>query len=484
MMGASLQSKGIAAGGRIAQYSEQVSNCIHVTQLQGTESIPALADTASETAISQKETVSVSTYDERPTTHSPRVRILFFCHYFPPEVNAPASRTYEHCLRWVQAGHEVTVITCVPNCPDGVVFEGYRNRLRRQIETIDGIRVVRVWSWIAPNAGTFRRICNYLSYMLTASWRSLWEKRPDVIVASSPQFFCGWAGVIASWLRWRPLVLEIRDIWPDSIEAVGAIRNWLPIKILEFLERCMYRSARRIVAVGGGYRDIIVEKVPKVAERTSVITNGVDPAVFPLMPRNEEFLARYKLAGKFVCSYVGTIGMAHGLDVAVESARKLKAAGRKDIAFLLVGDGARRDPLEQMVQDEGLDEWVKFTGRLSREQMPTVLASSDACLVHLRGTELFETVIPSKIFETMAMGRPIIMGVKGPARDIVLQADAGVPMEPGSADELTSVLTKMSDDRAWTASLGGKAREFVLTHYNRDTLAAVYRTLLEEVAGR
>ncbi len=453
-----------------------------MTQIQELDSISLTADQASAVAAGQRESAPHPTHHNRPTTHSPRVRILFFCHYFPPEVNAPASRTYEHCLRWVQAGHEVTVITCVPNCPDGVVFEGYRNRLRRQIETIDGIRVVRVWSWIAPNAGTFRRICNYLSYMFAASWRSLWEKRPDVIVASSPQFFCGWAGVFASWLRWRPLVLEIRDIWPDSIEAVGAIRNRLPIRILEFLERCMYRSARRIVAVGGGYRDIIVEKLPKVAGRTSVITNGVDPAVFPQLPRNDEFLARYGLAGKFVCSYIGTIGMAHGLDVVVESARKLQAAGRKDVAFLLVGDGARRDPLEQMVQRDGLGEWVKFTGRLPREQMPTVLASSDACLVHLRGTDLFETVIPSKIFETMAMGRPIIMGVKGPARDIVLEANAGVPMEPDSTDDLTGILLKMSDDRSWTASLGVKAREFVLANYNRDKLAAEYLTLLEEVA--
>lgn len=409
------------------------------------------------------------------------MRILFFCHYFPPEVNAPASRTYEHCLRWVRAGHDVTVITCVPNCPDGVVFDGYRNKLRPQVETIDGIRVVRVWSWIAPNAGTFRRIRNYVSYMISAAWRSLFEKRPDVIVASSPQFFCGWAGVIASWLRWRPLVLEIRDIWPDSIEAVGAIKNRLPIRILEFLERRMYRSARHIVAVGGGYRDIIVKKTPKVAKRISVITNGVDPAKFPVLPRDEAFLDQWGLGGKFVCSYIGTIGMAHGLDVVVDSARKLKDAGRKDIAFLLVGDGAQRQRLEQRVHDEGLREWVTFTGRLPREQMPTVLASSDACLVHLRGTELFETVIPSKIFETMAMERPIIMGVKGPARDIVLQADAGVPMEPDSADELAAMLTKMSDDRAWTASLGVKAREFVLAHYNRDTLAAEYLDLLEQV---
>ena len=123
------------------------------------------------------------------------MRILFFSHYFPPEVNAPASRTYEHCVRWARAGHDVTVVTCAPNCPDGVLFAGYRNRLRPQVEMIDGIEVVRVWTYLAPNAGTVRRIVNYLSYMATAVLATLRLPRPDVVLATSPQFFCGWAGV-------------------------------------------------------------------------------------------------------------------------------------------------------------------------------------------------------------------------------------------------------------------------------------------------
>src|SRR5690606_11286045 len=147
------------------------------------------------------------------------MRILFFCHYFPPEVNAPASRTHENAKRWVKAGHEVTVITCAPNAPRGELFKGYRNRLR-SVETADGIRVVRVWSFIAASKGTWRRIVNYLSYMVSAFAAAQLEKRPDVMVAPSRQFFCGWAGLLTHWLqRWR-FVLEIRDIWQESITTV------------------------------------------------------------------------------------------------------------------------------------------------------------------------------------------------------------------------------------------------------------------------
>src|SRR6056297_3544911 len=153
------------------------------------------------------------------------MKILFLSHYFPPEVNAPATRTYEHCRRWVEAGHEVTVLTCVPNCPDGVAFGGYQNRWRRQVETIDGIRVIRIWTFLAPNAGTLRRIANYASYQVSAMWASLRVRRPDLVLATSPQFFCGWAGVWVARFKRAPLVLEIRDIWPESIAAVGAMEK-------------------------------------------------------------------------------------------------------------------------------------------------------------------------------------------------------------------------------------------------------------------
>lgn len=413
------------------------------------------------------------------------MKILFLSHYFPPEVNAPASRTYEHCVRWVRAGHEVTVITCVPNCPAGVVYEGYRNRFRPQVEVVDGIRVVRVWTYVAPNAGTLRRIVNYLSYMLSAVVAALRVPRPDIVIATSPQFFCGWAGVAVHWLRRVPFALEIRDIWPESIETVGAIRFRPVLRLLQWLERRMYLAADHIVAVGEGYRCKILERLGGEGRgpEISVITNGVDLGFFRPQRPDVRFLHQWDLEGRFVCAYVGTIGMAHGLEVVIEAARLLKAAGHEDIRFCLVGDGAERARLQRLAQESGVDDLVVFTGRQPKEEIPRILASSDVCLVHLRNCELFGTVLPSKIFEIMAMGRPMILGVNGEAQRIVREAEAGIAIEPGSAASLAQAVQRLADERWLSDRLGASARQYVARHYNRDVLAQRYLRLLHTVCG-
>jgi glycosyltransferase involved in cell wall biosynthesis len=412
------------------------------------------------------------------------MRILFFSHYFAPEGNAPASRTYEHCVRWVRAGHRVTVITCVPNVPDGVVYTGYRNRLWPQRENLDGIDVVRVWTFLSPNAGNARRIANYISYMLSSLVAFVFFcRRPQVVIATSPQFFCGWAGVLASWLKWCPFVLEIRDIWPESIVTVGAMSKGFAVRFLELLERWMYRSARHIVTVGHGYRDNIQGKIGD-AKPVTVITNGVDANLFSPRENSTELLTNWDLKNRFICAYVGTIGMAHHLEVTIRAARRLLDKGRQDIVFLLVGDGARRHELEEMVQAAGVGELVRFTGRMAKEKIPDVIATCDAQLIHLRKSELFETVIPSKIFEAMAMERPLIMGVRGESAEIVARASAGIPIEPENDAELVDAVERLADDRNLYRQLCANARQFVLSEYSRDELAERFLTLLLKIAGQ
>ncbi len=404
------------------------------------------------------------------------MRILFFSHYFPPEGNAPASRTYEHCVRWVRAGNQVTVVTCVPNVPNGIPYDGYHNRWRPQRELVDGIQVIRVWTLLAANAGFIPRILNYLSYMCSAICVGLFVKRPDVVIATSPQFFCGWAGAIVQFFRRVPFVLEIRDIWPESITAVGAMQLGFTVELLKWLERRLYLSADHVVTVGKGYRDNVMSKAC-VNDHISVIYNGVDGERFSPRPPDAEFRDRYGMRNRFLCSYVGTIGMAHGLETVLNAAEILKDSGRDDIGFLLIGDGARRETLERDALKRGLSDIVKFTGRLNKSEMPRVLSSSDTILVHLRRCDLFTTVIPSKIFETMAMQRPIIMGVRGESADIVRDAGAGIEMEPGNTDSLLSCLSQLSRDKDLYKSLTTKGRRFVLERYSRDTFAADYLRL-------
>lgn len=410
------------------------------------------------------------------------MHIVFFTHYFPPEGNAPATRTYDHCVRWVRAGHQVTVITGAPNVPTGKVYEGYRNRIWPQVSEVDDIKVVRVWTVIAANKGTFWRIINFVSYMFSAIVGYLIAcNRPDVIIATSPQFFCGWAGVFAKWISWRPLIIEIRDIWPESIVTVGAVKKGLAIRLLEWLEKRLYLAADQIVAVGNGYKENIESKV-KPKRPVQVITNGIDARLFSPEEKSPSFSDRYGLQDKFVCAYIGTIGMAHALEVTIRAAKRLVAMGRTDIRFLLVGDGARRDALEEMAKQEGVASLVQFTGLLDKSQMRTVLASSDCLLVHLKKSDLFETVIPSKIFETMAMERPIIMGVRGESAEIVRASASGLEIEPENDEELAQAVCKLADDAGYYHSLCKSGRAFVMAHYDRDQLAARFLEIIESTA--
>ncbi|GIX05276.1 MAG: hypothetical protein KatS3mg114_1145 [Planctomycetaceae bacterium] len=293
------------------------------------------------------------------------MHILFLSHYFPPEVNAPATRTFEHCRRWVQAGHRVTVITCAPNCPTGRVFAGYRNAWRCE-EQMAGIEVIRVWTWLSANKGTLGRTLNFLSYLICAVWAAWWLPDVDVVVATSPQFFCGWAGVWCKRLRGWPLVLEIRDLWPESIVVVGAMKRNLVVRWLEWLERRMYAAADHIVTVGLGYRDQLLQR-QVAAEKISVIPNGVDLEQFQPRPGDPTLRARWGGDGKFVCAYVGTVGMAHGLEVILQAASELQQRGDRRFHFWIVGDGAERERLAQHVRELRLEN-VCLTGLVSKKR--------------------------------------------------------------------------------------------------------------------
>ena len=408
------------------------------------------------------------------------MHILFFSHYFPPEGNAPASRTHENCRRWVARGHRVTVITCAPNVPNGVVYPGYRNQLFSR-EVVDGIEVIRVWTYIAPNKGTVRRIVNYVSYMFAAVVASLFVKRPEIIIGTSPQFFCAWAGLIASWLRRAPFILEIRDIWPESIVAVGAMQNKRLLRLLEWLELKLYAFAPQIVTVGEGYRDRLLEKGVPV-RKISIVMNGVDTDVF--QPQEPDPIVRreFSLNGEFVCSYVGTIGMAAGLEVVLEAAGHLERAGRRGIAFLLVGDGAEREELEAETARRGLKS-VIFAGRLDKARIPGVIAASDACLVHLRNTELFTTVMPSKIFEAAGMAVPILVGVKGRAARMVEEAGAGIAFEPEDAVGLIAAIERLAGDRPLARRMGLAGHANIGMRFTRDRLAEDYLAVIHRVLG-
>jgi glycosyltransferase involved in cell wall biosynthesis len=404
------------------------------------------------------------------------MKILFFSHYFAPEGNAPANRTYENCRIWAQQGHDVTVVTCAPNVPNGIVYDGYKNRLfQRQL--MDNINVIRVWTYIAANKGAIRRIINYLSYMFSSVFFSLFLKKPDVIIATSPQFFCGWAGLIAARLKNVPFILEVRDIWPESIVAVGAMKNKRLLRVLERLEIKMYAAAQHIITVGEGYKKKLLEKnVPD--EKITVIPNGIDPEIFQPVKSSRQIIQKYNLEGKFVCSYIGTIGMACGLETVLETAKELKRQNDKRIVFLMVGDGAEKESLQRQAAKQNIDN-VIFTGRADKKLIPDYLSVTNACFIHLKRTELFKTVLPSKIFEACAMSKPIILGVEGFAADFIKKANAGICVEPENPLQLLNAVKKLSQNPDLCNGLGRSGREFVIKNHDRRRLAEEYLAIID-----
>ena len=364
------------------------------------------------------------------------MRILFISDNFPPEFNAPASRTYEHARYWVKWGHEVTVITCAPNFPDGKLIDGYKNKWH-QTEYMDGIKVVRVKTFITTNEGIFHRILDYLSFMLCSFFSGLTKKKPDLIIATSPQLFSAISGWLLSLFRGVPFIFELRDLWPASILAVGAMQKNIFIPVLERIELFLYHQAEIIVALTESFKkDLIRRGIPE--KKIHIIPNGADTRIFIPRAKDEELLNQLKLNGKFIIGYIGTHGMAQGLDSVLNAAVQLKS--NPSIHFLFMGSGAEKQFLLKMSKNLNLPN-VTFIHSQPRSETPNFWSICDVALVHLKDHPVFKTVIPSKIFEAMAMGIPLLLAIPdGEASSIIQNNGSGYWVNPEDPAKLCEAI--------------------------------------------
>jgi glycosyltransferase involved in cell wall biosynthesis len=337
------------------------------------------------------------------------MKILFITDNFPPEVNAPATRTFEHCKEWVKSGVDVTVITCAPNFPQGKVYKGYKNRLVYK-ERIEGIKVVRVWTYMSPNKGKIKRSLDYMSFSLSSFLAGLFIKT-DLIVATSPQILAALSGRGLSFVKRKPWVMEVRDLWPASVALVGEISAGNLLRFLFWLEIKLYNSAKRIVVVTDSFRENIIGKGIE-AKKIAVIKNGVNFDLYKNQPLDSELKSMLGLDGKFVFGYVGTHGLSHSLDFILNCVAQVKEA---DSHFLFIGSGAKKQELKLQAEQLALQN-ITFLEPVEKAEVWRYISLIDVMLVPLRKDELFKTVIPSKIFETAAMCTPILLGVDGEAR--------------------------------------------------------------------
>lgn len=378
------------------------------------------------------------------------MKILFLTENYPPETNAAANRVHERAVFWVEWGHEVTVVTTAPNFPKGKMHKGYANKWY-QSETIDGIKVVRVKSFMSANEGIVFRTIDFLSFMVTGFFASLFQTRPDVVVATSPQFFTAVAGWLVGLCRRRSFVFELGDIWPASIVAVGAMKPSLAIRILEKLELFLYHRSAAIVALTPRFKENLISRGVD-GDKISIVINGVNVDMFHKTARDDALAASWGLQDRFVIGYIGTHGMAHGLSNVLDVAAKLR--DEENIRFLFVGDGAERNSLVKRADVEGLENTL-FVASQPREQIPRFWSICDIALIHLRDTPVFAEVIPSKIFEAMAMGIPILLvAPKGIASDIVLSTRAGIWIPSEKPDRFAKLVAALPHRKRLLGQLG------------------------------
>lgn len=403
------------------------------------------------------------------------MNILFITHSFYPEVNACASRVFERARYWVEWGHDVTVVTSLPHMPEGKVYDGYQNKWM-QTEDIDGIRVVRVKTLVTDGSQPKKRILSFFIFMLMSFFGALFRKA-DCVAVTSPQLLSAVSAWLVSAIKRKPFVLEISDIWPASIKAVGAINNKRLLSALEKLELFLYRRADHIVVLTQAFKQNLVSRgVSK--DKITVIKNGVDTTLFKPQTPDITLLTQYGLENKFVVAYIGLLGYAQGLDHVLSAAELLKE--NPDIHFMFLGGGPCKSALLEKTQLLDLQN-VSFIDRQPKECMPDHWSLADVALVNLKNDPVFEEVIPSKLFEAMAMQKPVVLAApKGEAHDVLVKANAGVWVPPEDPQALVDVLLLLSKSDEQCSELAENAYRSSQS-YNRETQARKMLKTLEMI---
>jgi colanic acid biosynthesis glycosyl transferase WcaI len=414
------------------------------------------------------------------------VKILYISQYFPPEMGAPAARAAELARHWAQSGHNVSILTGFPNHPSGIVPAEWRSRLRRLTyhEQVDDVDVFRTWLWPLPNRKAHERMRNYASFCLSSALRGLSIPRPDVIIGSSPQLLVALSGWWLAFAKRVPFVFEVRDLWPESLTAVGAAdETSLLHRSLSAVANFLYKRSDHIVVVTPAFKQHLTQHRHVNDGKISVVENGVEAALFAPSPSSANAALRTELGveGKFLVCYVGTMGMAHGLETLLDAASSLQRE-RRQILFLLIGEGSEKERIKSLAQSRGLAN-IRFLDQQPRERIPGLISASDACLVLLKKTDVFKTVIPTKMLEFMSCARPVILGVEGQARAITEEAGAGLAVEPENAEALAQAIKQLAADPELRHLFGQNGREYVLRRFSRGATAGSYIHVLEDLLG-
>jgi hypothetical protein len=410
---------------------------------------------------------------------SPQLRIAYWCQFFWPEVSAPSRRLLDFGRVWRELGHEVTIVTGMPNHPTGIVPSRYRRKLLASEEK-DGLRVLRSWIYASPNQAGAKKLFGHVSFALTSLISGLRLGPTDVVIASSPTFFAAYTAWITARTRRAAFVLEVRDLWPEAFVGLGVLRRGRTTRALEELARFLYRRSDHIVVVTESFAGrIAAQGIP--ASKITTITNGADIEWFAadVSDAAQRLRRHLGLEHKFVVAYIGAHGVSHGLRSVMEAAAR---CANPRVAFLLVGDGSEKATLEKYRTENNLANVVMLPSQPA-ESIREFYALADVCLVPLRDIPLFEAFIPSKMFEIMAVGRPIIGSLRGEAQRILEQSGAALIVPPESADALLDAIEVLERSPERRAAMAAGGPPFAAAHYSRRALGERYASLLTEATS-
>jgi glycosyltransferase involved in cell wall biosynthesis len=410
--------------------------------------------------------------------NEPKLRVTFLTHYFPPEVGPAQTRLHELAKRLIAAGQTVTVVTGFPNYPAGEIFPGYRGK-RFMEDSVDGIRVLRTWVFATRSRGFAGRLLNYFSFPIFSLLAVRKLGPTDIIYVQSPPLFTGLAALWFSRLKRAPFIFNVSDIWPQSAVELGVLHNRFAIRLAEMLERHIYRRAARITVPTPGIMERLAARgVPR--DKIFLLTNGVDTAAYNVTSPDRELAHRLGLDGHKVFMYAGLHGLAQGLDVILEAA---KLTANQDVLYVLVGDGAEKGELMAKAEAEKISN-VRFLPIQPTSTLPALLSLVYATIIPLRRLDLFKAALPSKLFDSMAAGRPIVAPLWGEAAALVEAAACGLVVEPEDARAVQEAVEKLAADPELAQRLGEQGRRYVVEHFNRDDIAKRLVKLLEETARR
>jgi len=402
------------------------------------------------------------------------LKLVFLTQYFPPEIGAPQARLFELARGLKNKGHDVTIVTAFPNYPGGKILFGYKLRPFME-EEIEGLKVLRTWIYPSHSKSFTKRLFNYFSFVFSSMLFGIFKLgKHDVLICETPPLFLGLSAYVLSRLKGAKMFLYVSDLWPASAVDLGMLKNKMLIRWSERLERFLYYKSEKVVVVTPGMKKII-EKDPALNGKVFVVTNGADTAFFKPSAKEPARQALGLPQDKFIVMYSGNHGIAQNLRTVLLCAKK--TADNRNILYAFAGDGVEKPLLIAEKEKSGLDN-VVFLKSYPKKEMPVVLASADAAIIPLKNIKLFEKALPSKMFEIMSMGIPVIMGVKGEAAEIIMEAGAGINIIPEDENSMEKAVLELYNSKELRERLGKNGREYVNSHFSRETIINRFEGLL------